>query len=84
MKNNMRGRPPEEKLKVVLVYKKRKNLTKYFISITEHELDSVLNTKRKRLVLPLEYEIVEMGIGESLLGVWQNKYEIKNITPLPK
>ena len=80
----MRGRPPEEKLKVVLVYKKRKKLTKYFISITEHELDSVLNTKRKRLVLPLEYEIVEMGIGESLLGVWQNKYEIKNITPLPK
>ena len=84
MKNNMRGRPPEEKLKVVLVYKKRKNLTKYFISITEHELDSVLNTKRKRLVLPLEYEIVEIGIGESLLSIWQNKYEIKNITPLPK
>mgnify|MGYP003152191681 CR=1 FL=1 len=84
MKNNMRGRPSEEKHKVVLVYKKRKNLTKHFISITEHDIDSVLNAKRKRLVLPLEYEIVEIGIGESLLSIWQNKYEIKNITPLPK
>ena len=80
----MRGRPSEEKHKVVLVYKKRKNLTKHFISITEHDIDSVLNAKRKRLVLPLEYEIVEIGIGESLLSIWQNKYEIKNITPLPK
>ena len=80
----MRGRPSEEKLKVIIVYKKRKNLTKHFISITEHELDSVLNAKRKRLVLPLEYEIVEIGIGESLLSIWQNKYEIINITPLPK
>jgi hypothetical protein len=79
----MRGRPLEDKLKVVVVYKKRKNLTKHFISVTEHNIDSVLNTKRKRLVLPQDYEIVEIGIGESLLNIWQNKYEIKNITPMP-
>jgi hypothetical protein len=79
----MRGRPTEDKLKVVVVYKKRKNLTKYFISVTEHDVDSVLNTKRKRLVLPQDYEIVEIGIGESLLEIWQNKYEIKNITTMP-
>jgi len=83
MKNNMRGRPSEEKLKVVVVYKKRKNLTKHFISVTEHDVDSVLNTKRKRLVLPVDYEIVEIGIGESLLSIWQNRYNIKNITPMP-
>ena len=79
----MRGRPSEEKLKVVVVYKKRKNLTKHFISVTEHDVDSVLNTKRKRLVLPVDYEIVEIGIGESLLSIWQNRYNIKNITPMP-
>ena len=79
----MRGRPLEDKLKVVVVYKKRKNLTKHFISVTEHDVDSVLNTKRKRLVLPQDYEIVEIGIGGSLLEVWQKKYEIKNITPMP-
>ena len=83
MKNNMRGRPSEDKLKVVVVYKKRKNLTKHFISVTEHDVDSVLNTKRKRLVLPQDYEIVEIGIGESLLEIWQNKYEIKNVTTMP-
>jgi len=83
MKNNMRGRPSEDKLKVVVVYKKRKNLTKYFISITEHDIDSVLNTKRKRLLLPQDYEIIEIGIGESLLEIWQNKYDIKNITTMP-
>ncbi len=79
----MRGRPSEEKLKIVVVYKKRKNLTKHFISVTEHDVDSVLNTKRKRLVLPVDYEIVEIGIGESLLSIWQNRYNIKNITPMP-
>ena len=79
----MRGRPSEEKLKVVVVYKKRKNLTKHFISVTEHDVDSVLNTKRKRLVLPQDYEIVEIGIGESLLEIWQSRYKIKNVTPMP-
>ena len=79
----MRGRKPENTIKVVVVYKKRKNLTKHFISITEHDIDSVLNIKRKRLVLPQDYEIVEIGIGESLLEIWQSRYKIKNITPMP-
>ena len=79
----MKGRKKEEKLKVIIVYKKRKNLTKHFMSITEHDVDSVLNKFRKKLLLPENYEIVEMGIGKSLISTWQDKYEIKNITPMP-
>ena len=83
MKNNMRGRKKENILPVIVVYKKRKNLTKHFMSITEHDVDSILNKYRKKLLLPLDYEIVEMGMGKGMIASWQDKYEIKNITPMP-
>ena len=79
----MRGRKKENVLPVIIVYKKRKDLTKHFMSVTEHDVDSILNKKRKRLLLPESYEIVEMGIGKALISTWQDKYEIKNITPMP-
>ena len=78
----MRGRKKENVLPVIIVYKKRKNLTKHFMSVTEHDVDSILNKKRKRL-FPENYEIVEMGIGKALISTWQDKYEIKKITPMP-
>ena len=79
----MRGRKKENILPVIIVYKKRKDLTKHFMSVTEHDVDSILNKKRKKILLPENYEIVEMGIGESLLEIWQNMYKIKNVTPMP-
>jgi hypothetical protein len=53
------------------------------MSVTEHDVDSILNKKRKKLLLPENYEIVEMGIGQALISTWQDKYEIKKITPMP-
>ena len=79
----MKGRKKENILPVIIVYKKRKDLTKHFMSVTKHDVDSILNKKRKRLLLPENYEIVEMGIGSSLISTWQDKYEIKKITPMP-
>ena len=79
----MKGRKKENILPVIIVYKKRKDLTKHFMSITEHNVDSILNKKRKKQLLPENYEIVEMGIGQSLISTWQDRYKIKNITPMP-
>ena len=79
----MRGIKKENILPVIIVYKKRKDLTKHFMSITEHNVDSILNKKRKKQLLPENYEIVEMGIGQPLISTWQDKYEIKKITPMP-
>ena len=79
----MRGRKKENILPVIIVYIKRKDLTKHFMSVTEHDVDSILNKKRKKLLLPENYEIVEMGIGQALISTWQDRYKIKNITPMP-
>ena len=79
----MKGRKKENILPVIIVYKKRKDLTKHFMSVTKHDVDSILNKKRKKLLLPENYEIVEMGIGQALISTWQDKYEIKKITPMP-
>ena len=79
----MRGRKKENILPVIIVYKKRKDLTKHFMSVTKHDVDSILNKKRKKLLLPENYEIVEMGIGQSLISTWQDRNKIKNITPMP-
>ena len=79
----MKGRKKENILPVIIVYKKRKDLTKHFMSITEHNVDSILNKKRKKQLLPENYEIVEMGIGQALISTWQDRYKIKNITPMP-
>ena len=45
----MKGRKKENILPVIIVYKKRKDLTKHFMSVTEHDVDSILNKKRKKL-----------------------------------
>ena len=64
----MKGRKKENILPVIIVYKKRKDLTKLFMSVTEQDVESILNKKRKRLLLPENYEMVEMGIGKSLIS----------------
>ena len=43
----MKGRKKENILPVIIVYKKRKDLTKHFMSVTEHDVDSLLNKMLK-------------------------------------
>jgi hypothetical protein len=71
-----KGRPAEKKLVTVVVYKKPTG-KKYYLMTTESEIDEVLiNSKRKPLI-PNNYEIVDMGIGESFIKSFKKQYNIK-------
>jgi hypothetical protein len=71
-----KGRPSEEKIPIVVVYKKPTG-KKYYMLITESEIDTILiQTKRKPLI-PDGCEIVDIGIGKSFIATYKKQYDIK-------
>jgi len=71
-----KGRPAEKKLVTVVVYKKPTG-KKYYLMTTESEIDEVLNNSKRKPLLPNNYEIVDMGIGESFIKSFKKQYNIK-------
>ena len=71
-----KGRPAEKKLVTVVVYKKPTG-KKYYLFTTESEVDEVLSSSKRKPLLPNNYEIVDMGIGESFIKQFQKQYNIK-------
>ena len=71
-----KGRPSEKPLTTVVIYKKPTG-KKYWILTTEGSIDEINNSRKRNPLLPNNYEIVEIGIGESLIGLYKNQYNIK-------
>jgi hypothetical protein len=71
-----KGRPAEKKLVTVVVYKKPTG-KKYYLMTTESEIDEVLNNSKRKPLIPNNYEIVDMGIGESFIKSFKKQYNIK-------
>lgn len=71
-----KGRPVEKKIPVVVVYKKPTG-KKYYMLITEEEIDQVINPPKKNSLLPDNFEIVDMGVGESFILKFKKQYNIK-------
>ena len=71
-----KGRPAEKKLVTVVVYKKPTG-KKYYLMTTESEIDEVLSNSKRKPLLPNNYEIVDMGIGESFIESFKKQYNIK-------
>jgi len=71
-----KGRPAEKKLVTVVVYKKPTG-KKYYLMITESEIDEVLSNSKRKPLIPNNYEIVDMGIGESFIKSFKKQYDIK-------
>jgi hypothetical protein len=71
-----KGRPAEKKLVTVVVYKKPTG-KKYYLMTTESEIDEVLNNSKRKPLIPNNYEIVDMGIGESFIESFKKQYNIK-------
>ena len=71
-----KGRPTEKKLLTVVVYKKSTG-KKYYLLTTESEIDEVLNNSKRKPLIPNNYEIVDMGIGESFVKQFKKQYDIK-------
>ena len=60
----------------VVVYKKQKSSNKYYMIVTDIHLDILNNARATKPVVDHKYEIIEMGIGESFIEQWSNKYKI--------
>jgi len=71
-----KGRPAEKKLVTVVVYKKPTG-KKYYLMTTESEIDEVLSNSKRKPLIPNNYEIVDMGIGESFIKTFKKQYDIK-------
>ena len=71
-----KGRPAEKKLVTVVVYKKPTG-KKYYLLTTESEIDEVLSNSKRKPIIPNNYEIVDMGIGESFIEQFTKQYNIK-------
>lgn len=71
-----KGRPAEKKLLTIVVYKKPTG-KKYYLLTTESEIDEVLSNSKRKPIIPNNYEIVDMGIGESFIEQFTKQYNIK-------
>jgi len=71
-----KGRPAEKKLITVVVYKKPTG-KKYYLLTTESEIDEVLSNSKRKPLIPNNYEIVDMGIGEAFIEQYKKQYDIK-------
>ncbi len=71
-----KGRPAEKSITTVVVYKKPTG-KKHWMLITEDGVDDIINSRKRNSLLPSNYEIVEIGIGESLAEQYKKEYNIK-------
>tara|TARA_B100000035_G_scaffold217773_1_gene186750 strand:- start:2291 stop:2536 length:246 start_codon:yes stop_codon:yes gene_type:complete len=71
-----KGRPAEKSITTVVVYKKPTG-KKHWMLITENGVDDIINSRKRNPLLPSNYEIVEIGIGESLAEQYKKEYNIK-------
>ena len=71
-----KGRPIEKPITTVVVYKKPTG-KKYWMFTTEESIDEVNNSRKRNPLLPNNYKIIEMGIGESFIKEYKKQYNIK-------
>ena len=71
-----KGRPSQKKITTVVVYKKPTG-KKYWMLTTEEDIDEIINSRKRSPLLPNNYEIVEIGIGESFIEKYKKEYNIK-------
>ena len=76
IQHESKGRPTEKKIPTVVVYKKPTG-KKHYMLITESGVDDVIDSLRKKPLIPNNYEIVDIGIGESFIEKYKKQYNIK-------
>jgi hypothetical protein len=71
-----KGRPVEKKLIAVVVYKKPTG-KKYYMLVTESSIDDVLDNSKRKQLIPSNFDIVDIGLGESFVETFKKQYDIK-------
>lgn len=66
------------KIPVVCVYTKSKRANaKKYIQVFENILaDDLVTTSKRKPLLPYEYEVLEIGVGESFYETYKKKHKI--------
>jgi hypothetical protein len=76
IQHESKGRPSEKKIPTVVVYRKPSG-KKYYLLVTESGVDEIIDSSKRKPLLPNNYEIVDMGIGESFIEKYKKQYNIK-------
>jgi len=76
IQHESKGRPSEKKIPTVVVYKKPTG-KKYYLLVTESGVDEIIDSSKRKPLIPNNYEIVDMGIGESFIEKYKKQYNIK-------
>jgi hypothetical protein len=71
-----KGRPAEKKIPVIVVYKKPTG-KKYYLLITESGVDTIIDPSKRNPLLPDNYEIIDIGVGESFIKTYKKQYNIE-------
>ena len=75
-----KGRPAEDPIITVVVFKKRK---KTFISTFSNVIiDDILDSSRRKPLIPNEYEIVDIGIGKSFVERYMKQWKVTKINAI--
>lgn len=61
----------------VVVYRKQKNSSTYYMIVTNIHVDVINNGRATKPIVDHKYEIVELGIGLNFIEEWARKYNIK-------
>ena len=68
----------------VVVYRKQKNSSTYYMIVTNIHVDVINNGRATKPIVDHKYEIVELGIGFNFIEEWATKYSIKTPKVLVK
>ena len=64
-------------MKVVVVYRKRLNAKPEIAVFDDVNVDDIINSKKRKPIIPNEWLIDEVGVGESLIDYYSKKLKIK-------
>ena len=68
----------------VVVYRKQKNSSTYYMIVTNIHVDVINNGRATKPIVDHKYEIVELGIGFNFIEEGARKYNIKTPKVLVK
>jgi hypothetical protein len=65
-----------EQVPIVVIYEKRKGGKKY-IEIFKHlRVDDIIDANKRKPPIPHNYEILDIGVGESFIETYTKKYKL--------
>jgi hypothetical protein len=76
IQHESKGRPLEVKNTTVVVYKKPTG-KKYYLLVTESEVDTILNPPKRKSLISEGCNVVDIGIGDSFITSFKKQYNIK-------